>query len=107
MLRAHCLRSRPLLLVVPALVLLLLPACGTDEGHGPRARYKKDARASMDRRDSLRKSIRTRMLGNMPNSTRPLMIGFMTILSSPPGIIRFRLFPLTLTRPLIAMFGDS
>src|SRR5713226_1580925 len=51
MLRAHCLRSRPLLLVVPALVLLLLPACGTDEGHGPRARYKKDARASMDRRD--------------------------------------------------------
>ena len=40
MLRAHPIRSRLLFVIVPALVSVLLPACGADIGRGPSA-YKK------------------------------------------------------------------
>ena len=50
MLRAYCVRFRTLLLIVSAMVLVLLPACG-DDGRGPGAHYKKDAGPKMDWRD--------------------------------------------------------
>jgi len=47
MLRAHSIHFRPLLLIVPALVSILLPACGADIGRGPTAYSKKEAAARM------------------------------------------------------------
>src|SRR5438128_1529915 len=47
MLRADCIRSRLLFVIVPALVSVLLPACGADIGRGPTAYSKKVAAARM------------------------------------------------------------
>jgi Ca-activated chloride channel family protein len=47
MLRAHCIRSRLLFVIVPALVSVLFPACGADIGRGPTAYSKKEAAARM------------------------------------------------------------